>query len=767
MPAKRKRLRFTLQAQLLVSYLLVLVIPLLISSIAYRRAYSVVESKELQTHEMLLSNGILEMDGLLRRIDSLLIDINLNGAISKLLALKAQPAKGSQEAALVYQANRVLSGYAASSGLGSDFAIYFSRADLVFCGASIVYGCDRFYNQAVSYQDMDFQAFKRDVLDTYRFRGALGNMMIVDRRAASGSRYIRTQPGALYISSLPLMSGNAGAQGTFVLNLDASAFGQLAASAETGYGLVADAQGNVLAGGIDVGLEKDEIRALAVGRGGTLYKDIGGQKMLITYAKSEYNNWIYLTLSPMEQIMKDLRNLQTTIIIACMAIVLVGTVLAVWLTRRHSRPLEATLMELQKLARSAPDATLKGLASGVSSVMQDNRELQDTLQTQRTMMRVSFFESLLHGDYADPGRASAMIDYLELDLSGRWFCFAQLSPRTRGGGAGALMERDILQIYSERLMRGAEGVRVFTHARAGEELNLILCLDEADPLTCRDVARALMTQFVERIHGSLGVEAACTVGCFVENPQDLSQSYIEAGIAADQMRQMGDAQSVLFYDEIAGQGMGYFYPSEIENKLKNLIEADNAQGASQLLDYLYQENFENRNLSRYLEYCLFMDLHSSLVKINHNQKLSWHLNGLFRLKPETLDTEAEFQRVRDTVDHMLVLHGEKPKEAALIAQIEQFIQANYTSSDMGVALISQTFYISESYFSQYFHQKMGLTFSKYLETLRMNRACELIKQSALNIDEIAAAVGYQSTMSFRRAFKKVIGLTPSQYRQSQ
>jgi two-component system response regulator YesN len=78
--------------------------------------------------------------------------------------------------------------------------------------------------------------------------------------------------------------------------------------------------------------------------------------------------------------------------------------------------------------------------------------------------------------------------------------------------------------------------------------------------------------------------------------------------------------------------------------------------------------------------------------------------------------------------------------------------------------MAREFHMSESYFSQYFKKYVDQTFSKYLEALRINKACELIKQRDTTIEEIAEKVGYTSSLSFRRAFKKVVGIPPSGYR---
>ena len=56
---------------------------------------------------------------------------------------------------------------------------------------------------------------------------------------------------------------------------------------------------------------------------------------------------------------------------------------------------------------------------------------------------------------------------------------------------------------------------------------------------------------------------------------------------------------------------------------------------------------------------------------------------------------------------------------------------------------------------------MNINFSVYLEDLRLNEAARLIKEGNANVTDISLEVGYNNTTSFRRAFKKKFGVTPS------
>ena len=60
----------------------------------------------------------------------------------------------------------------------------------------------------------------------------------------------------------------------------------------------------------------------------------------------------------------------------------------------------------------------------------------------------------------------------------------------------------------------------------------------------------------------------------------------------------------------------------------------------------------------------------------------------------------------------------------------------------------------------------GVSFSSYLEMKRLRYAQEFLK-SRRPVGEVAQAVGYSSDYSFRRAFKRVVGVAPSDYQKMQ
>ena len=157
-------------------------------------------------------------------------------------------------------------------------------------------------------------------------------------------------------------------------------------------------------------------------------------------------------------------------------------------------------------------------------------------------------------------------------------------------------------------------------------------------------------------------------------------------------------------------------------------------------------------------------MQTGIIRLLQEFKLNLHIHGMFKANLNNLNIETECRRIQDAYSQIMQAIESKPADHRLFEEMITYINENYQNNLLSVSMLAQEFHMSESYFSQYFKKYADQNFSKYLESLRINKACELIKQTGFTIEDIAETVGYTSGLSFRRAFKKVIGTTPSCYR---
>lgn len=93
-----------------------------------------------------------------------------------------------------------------------------------------------------------------------------------------------------------------------------------------------------------------------------------------------------------------------------------------------------------------------------------------------------------------------------------------------------------------------------------------------------------------------------------------------------------------------------------------------------------------------------------------------------------------------------------------------FIHDHIGDPNLSVILICDTLNISKQYLSRAFKQKLNKTVSGYINEYRINYSKQLLSTTAMNVAEIAAAVGYTTPDTYTRNFKKVENITPTEFR---
>lgn len=106
------------------------------------------------------------------------------------------------------------------------------------------------------------------------------------------------------------------------------------------------------------------------------------------------------------------------------------------------------------------------------------------------------------------------------------------------------------------------------------------------------------------------------------------------------------------------------------------------------------------------------------------------------------------------------------KTAVLMGKVKKYLQHNYMLYDISLDSVSAILNINSSYFSSLFKRTFQVNFLDYLTDLRMNAAKELLKDPLRSTAEVAGMVGYESANYFTRAFKKKVGMTPTDYRRN-
>lgn len=94
----------------------------------------------------------------------------------------------------------------------------------------------------------------------------------------------------------------------------------------------------------------------------------------------------------------------------------------------------------------------------------------------------------------------------------------------------------------------------------------------------------------------------------------------------------------------------------------------------------------------------------------------------------------------------------------------RFIHESY-HKPLDLAMVSNHVSLNYAYFSNLFKKNIGKGFTEYLRDVRLDKARRLLAETDHKIVEVATMVGYESYKSFTRAFRDVMDMQPTEYRQ--
>ncbi len=104
--------------------------------------------------------------------------------------------------------------------------------------------------------------------------------------------------------------------------------------------------------------------------------------------------------------------------------------------------------------------------------------------------------------------------------------------------------------------------------------------------------------------------------------------------------------------------------------------------------------------------------------------------------------------------------GDKSK---YVLEAMDYIGAHYQDPNISISAIAQDLGISEGHLSHTFKKETDYTLLNYLTRYRVHKAMELLRDCRVKVYEVAAQVGYRVITYFSATFKKVTGVTPSEY----
>ncbi len=163
----------------------------------------------------------------------------------------------------------------------------------------------------------------------------------------------------------------------------------------------------------------------------------------------------------------------------------------------------------------------------------------------------------------------------------------------------------------------------------------------------------------------------------------------------------------------------------------------------------------NNPFTQILDY--FMDIYDILTDARPSLNDTWKYMNI------SMHIHQIFTALYDVNEKINAVKDITPAQETHVSLALKYISEHYQEA-LDVDSICAEIGFSKSYFCMIFKKQQGMSIHQYLNHFRISKAKELLAYSKLSVSTVATHVGFKNSLTFIRAFERIVNMTPSEYR---
>ncbi len=289
-------------------------------------------------------------------------------------------------------------------------------------------------------------------------------------------------------------------------------------------------------------------------------------------------------------------------------------------------------------------------------------------------------------------------------------------------------------------------------------------VDSLEPTSIAELCRENIAAFTKlTVSIGLGRKAASAI--------QLREAYREANFALSYQFYAG-GNAVLLYDDVANSDTGLpSYSKDKEQELAMCLLSGNAPKACNVLESIFAELSAGPKLPEpMLLISVYYELASVIVRILLEKVPYREIEPIERKFRDgqwiSVVPHVELQQTLLELCKEGCRSIESRQNSETERRIEEsirYIRANL-HADLSIGECAKHIHVSANYFVHLFKKVTGRTFVQYVTQERIEKAKTMLA-AGHQVQDIAAAVGYEDRRYFSEVFKKSVGMTPSEYKE--
>lgn len=476
-----------------------------------------------------------------------------------------------------------------------------------------------------------------------------------------------------------------------------------------------------------------------------------GHSLMI--ARSEVSDFVFFSLISTEKLEAPMVFAHAMTLILSFLSIVFGALMAFLLSRRLYKPIASLQEDFGQRPRGGADELVL-IRDNIRNTLTENRQLAARLEELSPALRHDYMQRLVSGKFSSESEALA-------------------EERRLGFSIGAYSKAFSSCIAINTVDRRIAG-RIFAESRSGNLLDIIEVEDG----------------IFATIH-LLSEEEEPAVA-FDEFADGVVNSLMNAGLSPSFAIAMGDPVNSLYL-------CGYSFRTALESissrrfddRGSNIVDPRSPRRNSNEEFLSREDALKTANLVRSGDRSEFTDFVGRLLALWRDKEYSVHevrslsrdlIGVMIRESTMPLDYRVErfpelaarvgscetyeelskcFEAAADTL--VRVVEAEKGHAAAMLAA-KTYIDEHFAEL-INLDQLAAEAAMSFGHFSRCFKDAIGVKYVDYLNTVRIQAAKRLLRETAKTVEEIAREVGYLGANSFNATFKRLEGISPGRFRQ--
>lgn len=512
--------------------------------------------------------------------------------------------------------------------------------------------------------------------------------------------------------------------------------------------------------------------------------DVKGEKFIVCVEKSEYLDWKYVSLIPEKVISSPTSRIRNVFMIGSVFCLFIGFVVSWQMTRLNYNPLESLLdlISIHK-SRDEDEDTYNNeylyLRKKTKDLIQEHTDFRHMLANNQKIIHQYYLTRLLETSYDEKNvltekdktlekfqKSSNMVLLLKAENQDTKQTGKEDAENTEKG------KRDSLKKFIiENIFREQAGVHFDLEiVDVGEMLAVIL------PLSNEKEGKEILLEVTENVQNFIQTNFSFRVIALAGNSHDgfdgIHLSYMEARQMEEFIQQL-ETDYISYEDVKTLSDQGYYYPINIESKILSALQSGNEDAVNTYVRNIFDVNYKQNRIPPLMMRCLVYDVMGTLLKgISENGSIS-RIEEYADLKLLSVKMPyVQLLRYFENIIHVICEENSQNVEEnneqetgnQLSLKVMEYIQNNYQNPDLNISQTGLYFHMTPAYLSMLFKKQTGESLLKYISQVRVDAAKTLLEEGK-NVTEVAEMVGFRDSSTFIRVFKKTTGMTPGQIRQ--